>query len=217
MPVSPYRQARSSAAWRACGTSSGQDHSGGAGIIEANEQVTFPPLSCDRYPAAGHPLPDLPPHRGVPARPPPRGPARALPPGPSGSARPSFPVARRRLPALPAGTVTGVGCPPDDLARAGRESASGHGVWPPLVRGPRRRPGRSGRRHEADHDEHGPDSALWACQLPWADLRPTRRDPRGVPQRPVRLLAGNPVAAGWQTEWPTALLDCAWEGEDCAE
>ena len=56
------------AAWSACGTSSGQDHSGWAGIMEANEQVTFPPLPCDRYPAAGHPLPDLPPHRGVPAR-----------------------------------------------------------------------------------------------------------------------------------------------------
>ena len=32
----------------ACGASSGQDHSGGAGIIEANEQVSFPPLPCDR-------------------------------------------------------------------------------------------------------------------------------------------------------------------------
>ena len=46
----------------------GKGHSGWAGIIEANEQVTFPPLPCDRYPAAGHPLPDLPPHRRVPAR-----------------------------------------------------------------------------------------------------------------------------------------------------
>ena len=64
-----------------------------AGIIEANEQVVFPPLPCDRYPAAGHPLPDLPPYRGVPARQPQRGPDQALPPGPSGSARPSFPVA----------------------------------------------------------------------------------------------------------------------------
>jgi hypothetical protein len=36
--------------------------------MEANEQVTFPPLPCDRYPAAGHPLRDLPPHRGVLAR-----------------------------------------------------------------------------------------------------------------------------------------------------
>jgi hypothetical protein len=53
----------------ACGsTNSGQDHSVGAGIMEANEQVTSPPLPCDRYPAAGHPLRDLPPHRGVPAR-----------------------------------------------------------------------------------------------------------------------------------------------------
>src|ERR1019366_10719881 len=37
-------QISSSAAWSACGTSSGQAHSGWAGIIEANEQVTFPPL-----------------------------------------------------------------------------------------------------------------------------------------------------------------------------
>ena len=55
------------AAWRACGASKGQDHSGGPGIIEANEQITFPPLPCDRYPSTGHPLPDLPPHRRVPA------------------------------------------------------------------------------------------------------------------------------------------------------
>ena len=32
------------------------------------EQVTFPPLAGDRYPASGHPLPHLPPHRRVPAR-----------------------------------------------------------------------------------------------------------------------------------------------------
>ena len=97
------------AAWCAYGTSSGLDHSGWAGIIEANEQVTFPPLSCDRCPPAGHPLPDLPPHRGVPARQPQRGPERALPPRPSRSARCPFPVALRRLPAL--GTVASADCP----------------------------------------------------------------------------------------------------------
>jgi hypothetical protein len=75
----------------------------GLGIIEAYEQVIFPPLSCDRYPAAGHPLPDLPAHRGVPARQPQRGPDRALPPCPSRSARRPFPVAFRRLTALPCG------------------------------------------------------------------------------------------------------------------
>jgi hypothetical protein len=94
--------------WSVAG-GSGQDHSGWAGIMEANEQVTFPPLPCDRYPAAGHPLPDLPPHRGVPARQPQRGPDPALPPGPSRSALRPFPVALRRLPAL--GTVAGVDCP----------------------------------------------------------------------------------------------------------
>src|SRR5690348_15040589 len=35
----------------------------GPGMIEANEQVTFPPLPCNRYPASGYPLPDLPPYR----------------------------------------------------------------------------------------------------------------------------------------------------------
>jgi hypothetical protein len=44
-----------------------QNHSGGAGIIEANEQVTFASLPRDRHPATGHPLPDLPPHRALPA------------------------------------------------------------------------------------------------------------------------------------------------------
>jgi hypothetical protein len=39
-----------------------------AGIIEANEQVVFASLPGDRDPTAGHPLRDLPPRRGVPAR-----------------------------------------------------------------------------------------------------------------------------------------------------
>jgi len=55
------------AAWRVCGASTGHDHSAGPGIIEANEQVTFPSLPCDYYPSSGHPLPNLPPHRRVPA------------------------------------------------------------------------------------------------------------------------------------------------------
>jgi hypothetical protein len=43
-----------SAAWRVCGASTRQDQSGGPGIVEVNEKVTFPPLPCDRYPRA-HP------------------------------------------------------------------------------------------------------------------------------------------------------------------
>ncbi len=57
-----------------------------------NEQFKYPPLPGDRHPSSGHPLPDLPPHRRLPARPPQRGPDRALPPGPSRSARPPSPV-----------------------------------------------------------------------------------------------------------------------------
>ena len=45
-----------------------QDHFGRYGIIWTNEQVTFAPFPRDRYPATGHPLPDLPPHRCVPSR-----------------------------------------------------------------------------------------------------------------------------------------------------
>jgi hypothetical protein len=33
-----------------------------AGIMEANEHFTFPPLPSDRHPVAGHPLPDLRPY-----------------------------------------------------------------------------------------------------------------------------------------------------------
>src|SRR5580704_4658005 len=55
-------------------------------------------------------------------------PAGAAEPPRRGSRAGLTPGGLRRL---PAGTVTGVDCPPDDLARAGRESASGHGVWPP--------------------------------------------------------------------------------------
>jgi hypothetical protein len=61
----------------------------------SDEQVKFAPFPGDRHPAAGHALPDLPPHRRVPAREGQRGPDRALPPGPSRSARPPFPVAGR--------------------------------------------------------------------------------------------------------------------------
>jgi hypothetical protein len=52
-----------------------------------DEYATFPPLPCDRYPAAGHPLPDLRPHPRPPARQHQRGLDRALPPGPSRSPR----------------------------------------------------------------------------------------------------------------------------------
>ena len=72
----------------------------GPGIIETNEQAACPPLPRDRHPSAGHPLPDLPAHRRVPARHPHRGPDRALPPRPSRSTRPRIPRADRGDPAL---------------------------------------------------------------------------------------------------------------------
>jgi hypothetical protein len=75
-----------------------QGHSGEAGIIRGDEHVKFPALPCDHHPASGHALPDLPPHRRVPAWEPQRGPNRALPPGPPRSARPPCPVADRRTP-----------------------------------------------------------------------------------------------------------------------
>ena len=56
------------AAWSARGASTWHDDSAVPGIIEVNEQVTFPPFPCDRYPSTGHPLPDLSSHRRVPAR-----------------------------------------------------------------------------------------------------------------------------------------------------
>jgi hypothetical protein len=65
-----------------------QGHSGRAGIMEGDEHATFPPLPGDRYPSAGHSLPDLRPHPRLPARQHQRGPDRGLPPGPSRSARP---------------------------------------------------------------------------------------------------------------------------------
>ena len=60
-----------------------------------DEQVRFPPFPGERYPSSGHPLPDLPPHRRVPARRSQRGLDRALPPGPPRSARPAVPVTVR--------------------------------------------------------------------------------------------------------------------------
>lgn len=63
-----------------------------------DEQCKFPALPCDRHPASGHLLPDLPPHRAVQARELSEGPDRTLPPGPFRSARPPFPVAGRQTP-----------------------------------------------------------------------------------------------------------------------
>lgn len=63
----------SNAAWSARAAGTEQDHSGGPGIIEANEQIIFTPLPRDRHPATGHPLPDLPPHCRLPAGHPQRG------------------------------------------------------------------------------------------------------------------------------------------------
>ena len=98
------RQPPADAAWSAFGAGTRPDHPGGAGIIEPNEQLIFSPFPCHRHPASGHPLRDLPAHRGLPARRSQRGADRALPPGPSRSARPSRPVrsaARRITPLVP--------------------------------------------------------------------------------------------------------------------
>jgi hypothetical protein len=74
-------------------------HPGWNGIIEGNEQITFPPLPRDRHPSAGDPMPALPPHRRLPARRHQRDPDRALPPDTSRSARSCAPVtAPRRNP-----------------------------------------------------------------------------------------------------------------------
>jgi hypothetical protein len=43
------------------------------------------------------------------------------------------PSSLRRLPALPRRYRRRRGLPPGRLAQAGRESASGHGVWPPFA------------------------------------------------------------------------------------
>jgi hypothetical protein len=80
------------AAWSAFGGGAGQDHPSGAGIIESNGHLIVASFSCHCHPAPGHPLRDLPAHRGLPARHPQRSTDRALPPGPSRSARPARPV-----------------------------------------------------------------------------------------------------------------------------
>jgi hypothetical protein len=66
------------------------------GIMEGNEQITFPPLPRDGYPSAGDAMPALPPHRRLPARRHQRDPDRALPPGTSRRARSCGPVAAPR-------------------------------------------------------------------------------------------------------------------------
>jgi len=54
----------------------------------------------------------------------------------SASLRSNPPWAARITPRVPSPASIA----PDDLARAGRESASGHGMWPPVVRGPHMEP-----------------------------------------------------------------------------
>src|ERR1019366_4863004 len=63
---------------------------------------------------------------------------RALPPGPSGSARPSFPVASAGSPHYLAGTVTGVDCPRTTLRELGGERQRSRSVATPRE-GPARR------------------------------------------------------------------------------
>jgi len=108
--------------------------SGSAGIIEANEQVIFPSLPGDRHPAAGDPLPDLPSHRGVPARQSQRGPDRALPPCPPRSTRHLVPVASA-LPHYPVDAAAWHRSP-----RAGRARPGGEFQWPQSAAIPRRGP-----------------------------------------------------------------------------
>jgi hypothetical protein len=111
------------AAWSAFGAGAGQDHSGGAGIIEANDQLIFTSLPCHRHPASGHPLRDLPADRGLPARHPQRGADRALPAGTSRSARPSRPVrsaARPGTPPVPSPAAPARGVSPVQHPRAAR-------------------------------------------------------------------------------------------------
>ena len=113
-----------SAAWSACGTSSGQDHS---------TFPPFPPLSCDRYPAAGHPLRDLP--RTVAYRP------GSLSEALTGHYRRAHPEALgipSRWPSAPAAFTREYRhrrrLSRTTMREPGPESASGHGVWPPLAR-----------------------------------------------------------------------------------
>src|SRR5579862_9000583 len=105
--------------------------------MEATEQVTFPPLPRDRHPATGHPLPDLPPYRRVPARQPHRGPDRALPPGPSRSTRPRIPVAGRGNPRTPTQpSSTNAARPRDGFTpEVSPEPGNGDPTWPTSGRG----------------------------------------------------------------------------------
>ena len=64
------------------------------GIMGCDEYRKFPPLSRDRYASPGHAMPDLSPHRRVPARQSERGPNRALPAGPPQGTRTAFPVGK---------------------------------------------------------------------------------------------------------------------------
>ena len=141
VPVSTTRSCRAACVWHtARSLRRGWHHTG-------DEQFTFPPLPGDRYPSSRHALPDLPPHRRLPARQPERGPDRALPPGPPRSAGPPFPATGHRdqhHPPMPPRVSAGPGPP---CRRAEPEDASGDGAWPITGQGPRvYPPDSSGRR-----------------------------------------------------------------------
>ena len=122
----PVPQGRAHLTQRARGRSTVQEHSAGPGIIGSNERVIFSPVPCDRYAASGHPLPDLPPHRRLPARHPHRSPDRALPPGPSRSARARILVAGHGDLVIVADVGrSGTTLPPGEFADRKRDAA-----WP---------------------------------------------------------------------------------------
>ena len=114
------------AAWSAYNTSSRQDHSSLDGIAEANEQVTFPPLSVTvaQLPVTRCEIS----HRTVAFRPGSLGEVltehyrRAIP-----KRSAPLPVVSAGCPHGPAGTVADVDAA-DNLAQAGQESANGHGM-----------------------------------------------------------------------------------------
>jgi hypothetical protein len=85
-----------------------------------DEQVKFPPLSCNCHLSAGYALPDLRPHCRPPARHDQRGPDRALPAGPSRNARPPLATVGRRGPETARSCAVGLPGPRQLAARLDR-------------------------------------------------------------------------------------------------
>jgi hypothetical protein len=179
----------------------------------SDEQVNFPPLSCDCHPSAGCALPDLRPYCRVPAWQDQRGADRALPPGPSRNTQPLFPVVGRGEP------TQSVAAPRAHRAGAtslwaGWELVSSEAAsWSTANnRAPTRRSGRAGDRGQGQRPPARSGEYGRICRVLAGWHLRVRLARAGLPLRPVAAQSALPASSSWMTlrarsaSWPGSVV-----------